>query len=410
MSALPADAETTSSRAAFARPKVYMAVLVALGVSHLMNDTIQSLIPAIYPILKSEFALDFVQIGMITLTFQVAGALFQPAIGLYTDRHPLPYSGALGMIFTLAGLLSLAYASSYPMILVSVTLVGIGSSIFHPEATRAARYASGGRQGLAQGIFQLGGQIGGALGPLLAAFIIVPRGQGSLAMFAAMVIFAMVLLVWTARQQAPIRTEFLAAASHANTHGTQLLHSRGTVLFGLAILTLLMASKLAYLESFRSFYTFYLMDRFGVSISTSQIMLFLIFISSAAGVLLGGIVGDRIGRYRIIWISIMGPLPFTLVLPYVDLFWTGVLTVVINLMMASAFASIMIYAMDLVPERIGLVGGLFYGLNFALGGIAAAILGSLTDGIGLENVYKICSVLPLVGLLTVFLPRLPAKH
>jgi FSR family fosmidomycin resistance protein-like MFS transporter len=318
-----------------------MAVLLALGLSHLFNDAIQSLIPAVYPILKNEFALDFVKIGMITLTFQIAGALFQPAIGLYTDRHPLPYSGPVGMIFSLVGLISLAYASSYPLILVSVTLVGIGSSIFHPEATRSARYASGGRQGLAQGIFQVGGQIGGALGPLFAALIVVPRGQSSLAIFALMAILAMVLLTWTARQQGAIRRQFYALAFHTHAHGKQTLHSPRTVVLGLVVLTILMTSKISYLESFRSFYTFYLIDRFGVSISTSQMMLFIMFIASAAGVLLGGIVGDKIGRYRVIWISIVGPLPFTLLLPYVDLFWTGVLTVIINLIMPSAFASIM---------------------------------------------------------------------
>jgi len=406
MSVASAKADIEATGATFAKPNVYMAVLLALGLSHLMNDTVQSLIPAVYPILKASFALDFVKIGMITLTFQVAGALFQPAIGLYTDRHPLPYSAAAGMIFTLVGLVSLAFASSYPIILVSVALIGVGSSIFHPEATRSARYASGGRQGLAQGIFQVGGQAGAALGPLLAAFIIVPRGQGSLAIFGAMAILAMALLTWTARQQASIRAHFNARASHAGAHAKHARHSRGVVLFGLTVLTILMASKLAYLESFRSFYTFYLMDRFGVPVSTSQVMLFLIFIASAIGVLLGGIVGDRIGRYRIIWISILGPLPFTILLPYVDLFWTGVLTVVINLIMASAFASIMIYGMELVPDRIGLIGGMFYGLNFALGGIAAALLGGLIDSIGIASVYKLCSFLPVLGLLTIFLPRI----
>jgi MFS transporter, FSR family, fosmidomycin resistance protein len=391
--------------AAPARPKVYLAILLALGVSHLLNDTIQSLIPAVYPILKNQFSLDFVQIGMITLTFQVAGALFQPVIGLYTDRHPLPYSTVVGMVFTLLGVVCLAHASSYLLILVSVTLVGIGSSIFHPDATRSARYASGGRHGLAQGIFQVGGQIGGALGPLVAALVIVPRGQTSLAWFASMPILAMALLAWTAGQQALIRTQFMAVFHDATRQRTHQ-HSRGVVGFALFVLTVLMLSKLSYIESFRSFYTFYLIDRFGVSIATSQMMLFVVFISSAAGVLLGGIIGDKIGRYRVIWLSVLGPLPFTLVLPYADLFWTGALTIVINLIMASAFASIMIYAMDLVPNRIGLVGGLFYGLNFALGGIAAAFLGGLTDTIGIESVYRICSFLPLAGLLTWFLPRL----
>ncbi len=307
------------------RPNVYMAVLLVLGASHLLNDTIQSLIPAVYPILKDSFALDFAKIGIITLTFQIAGAVFQPAIGLYTDRHPLPYSAALGMIFTLTGMISLAFAWSYAIILVSVALVGIGSSIFHPEATRSARYASGGRQGLAQGIFQVGGQIGGSLGPLFAAFIIVAYGQGSLAVFAVLPMLAMVLLTWTARQQDAIRTRFDASALKAHAPDSKAARSRPAVVFGLIILTVLMTSKLAYLETFRSFYTFYLMDRFGVSVSTSQVMLFVIFISSAVGVFIGGIVGDRIGRYRIIWISIVGPLPFTLMLPYVDLFWTGVL-------------------------------------------------------------------------------------
>ena len=245
--------------------------------------------------------------------------------------------------------------------------------------------------------------MGGALGPLLAAFIIVPRGQTSLAWFAIMVVLAMALMAWTARQQAAIRAHFTAPGTNTTRQNTR---TRGAVLFGLTILTLLMFSKLAYLESFRSFYTFYLIDRFHVSIATSQLMLFVIFISSAAGVFLGGIVGDKIGRYRIIWISVLGPLPFTLLLPYADFFWTGVLTVIINLIMASAFASIMIYAMDLVPHRIGLIGGLFYGLNFGLGGVAAAILGGLTDTIGIEQVYWLCSFFPLAGLLTWFLPRL----
>ncbi|QFY63095.1 MFS transporter (plasmid) [Rhizobium grahamii] len=392
------------------RPRVHLLVLLALGLSHLCNDTIQSLIPAVYPILKSEFALDFVQIGVITLVFQIAGALLQPAIGLYTDRHPLPYSAVFGMAFTLAGLISLSYASSYVLILISVTLVGIGSSIFHPEATRAARYASGGRQGLAQGIFQVGGQIGGALGPLCAAVFIVSNGRHSLVFFTAMIALAMFLLTWSARQYWSIQSQFEAALRSKGTKDSRPDHSRRTVVIGLAVLTLLMASKLTYLESFRSFYTFYLIDRFGVSVSMSQMMLFVFFISSAAGVLLGGIVGDKIGRYRIIWISILGPLPLTLLLPYADLFWTGVLTVGINLIMASAFASIMIYAMDLVPKRIGLIGGMFYGLNFAIGGIAAAFLGGLTDRIGIEGVYQICSFIPIAGFLAIFLPRLEVRR
>jgi MFS transporter, FSR family, fosmidomycin resistance protein len=392
-------------RTAIVQPTVYMGVLVALGLSHLLNDTIQSLIPAVYPLLKARFELNFAQIGIITLTFQIAGSLLQPAVGLYTDRNPLPYSTVVGLVFTFFGLIGLAHASSYFVTLVSVTFVGIGSSIFHPEATRSARYASGGKQGLAQGIFQVGGQTGGALGPLLAAVIIMSRGQTSLQWFSLMAIFAMALMTWTARHHAGMSAHFEAATAPSGKQKTDRRPSRKTVLIGLLVLIVLMSSKLSYLESFRSFYTFYLIERFGVSIPTSQIMLFIFFLSSAIGVLLGGIVGDRIGRYRIIWISILGPLPLTLLLPHVDFVWTGVLTVLINIIMASAFASIMIYAMDLVPGRIGLIGGIFYGLNFAVGGLAAAFLGGLTDVIGIESVYRICSFLPLVGLLTAFLPR-----
>lgn len=389
------------------QPKAYIAVLLVLGSTHLLNDLIQALIPAIYPIIKDKYALDFVQIGIITLTFQIAGSFLQPLVGHYTDQHPMPYSTAVGMIFTFVGLLSLAFSASYIMILVSVGCIGIGSSIYHPEATRMARYASGNRHGLAQGIFQVGGQVGGALSPLLAALIIVPRGQTTLSWFAVLAILAMVLMIGIARQHTTIRTQFLAATSSpSGASGSHRSHSRAAVWLGLGILSLLMFSKLAYVESFRSFYTFYLMDRFGVSIGTSQLMLFIFFVSSAAGVLLGGIIGDKIGRYRIIWISILGPLPLTLLLPHVDFFWTGVLTVLINLIMASAFASIMIYAMELVSHRIGLVGGLFYGLNFGMGGIAAAILGGMADRIGIERVYQLCSFLPLVGLITLFLPRI----
>jgi FSR family fosmidomycin resistance protein-like MFS transporter len=382
----------------------FLPLLVVLGITHLLNDLIQALIPAIYPILKVEFALDLVQIGMITLTFQIAGSLFQPLVGLYTDRHPLPYSSAVGMGFTLTGITALAFAPSYAMILASVACIGIGSSIFHPEATRMARYAAQGRAGLAQGIFQVGGQTGGAMAPLVAALIIVPWGQQSLAGFAVAPIIAMLLLIRIAGQHDRLREAFHAAAKVAQSRTTAAL-SRGQVRLGLLILVLLMASKLAYLESFRSFYTFYVIETFGVSIPQSQVLLFVIFISSAIGVLLGGMVGDRIGRHRIIWISILGPLPLTLLLPHVGLAGTVALTVLINLIMASAFASIMLYAMELMPGRIGLIGGVFYGLNFALGGLAAAFLGALADRIGLHEVYVICSFLPAVGLVTWFLPK-----
>ncbi|WP_273689855.1 MFS transporter [Ketogulonicigenium vulgare] len=389
------------------RPKTQFAVLIVLGMTHFLNDLMQSLIPAIYPILRESYGLDFVQIGIITMTFQIAGAMLQPVVGYITDRRPSPYSPVAGMMFTLSGLLCLSQAGNYATILISVALIGIGSSIFHPEATRMARYASGGRQGLAQGIFQVGGQAGGAVGPLLAALIIVPRGQGSLSWFAVIALLAMALLVWTGRAHHQNIKQM--AARKAAGGASAPAHAPATIALAMFVLIFLMFTKNAYGESFRSFYTFYLIERFDLSISSSQMMLFLFLIASAAGALIGGIVGDKIGRYRVIWISILGPLPLTLMLPYVDLFWTGVLTVFINLIMASAFASILIYAMDLMPNRIGLVGGLFYGLNFGLGGVAAAILGVIADSYGLDTMYRICALLPLAGLVAWFLPRLDTR-
>lgn len=396
-----------NNTAAVARPKTWMSVLLVLGLTHLLNDLIQSLIPAVYPILREKYQLDFVQIGIITLTFQIAGSLLQPVVGAITDRRPYPYSTVLGMMFTLAGLVGLAYAPSYHLILLSAASIGIGSSIFHPEATRMARYASGGRQGLAQGIFQVGGQAGGAMGPLFAALIIVQRGQESLAWFAVLALFAVALMIWTAGRHDAMKHSFIQSVkAKAKSGQKSKTYPPAVVATGLIVLTLLMFSKNAYNESFRSFYTFYLMDHFGASITTSQFMLFLFLAASAVGALLGGILGDRIGRYKIIWISILGPLPLTLILPYADFHWTVVLTILINLIMASAFAAILIYAMELAPNRIGLVGGLFYGLNFGLGGIAAAVLGALADKTGIENVYWLCSFLPLAGLLAWFLPKI----
>ena len=393
-----------------ARPRTHLAILLILSLTHLLNDLMQALIPAVYPLLKASYALDFVQIGLITLTFQIAGSLLQPVVGWYTDTHPMPYSTVVGMTFTLGGLVALAFAPRYGIVLAAVAAIGIGSSIYHPEATRMARHASGNRQGLAQGLFQVGGYLGGALAPLLAALIIVPHGQRSLVWFSALAVLAMTLMAWTAGAHTEIRNRFTAARVSGAGAGASQPHSSATIAVGLTVLTLLMFSKNAYGESFRSFYTFYLIDRFAVSIQTSQLMLFILLIAAAAGALLGGVVGDRIGRYRIIWISILGPLPFTLLLPYANFFWTGVLTVVINLVMASAFASILIYAMELIPDRIGLIGGLFYGLNFGLGGIAAAFLGGLADHIGIARVYQVCSFLPLAGLLAWFLPRIEERR
>ncbi|MFC5509373.1 MULTISPECIES: MFS transporter [Hyphomicrobiales] len=385
-----------------------MPVLIALSATHLLNDMMQSLIPAIYPIIKTAYGLDFGQIGLITLTFQITASLFQPLVGAYTDKNPMPYSMVVGMGFTLIGLIGLAYAGSYGLLLISAGCVGLGSSIFHPEATRMARNASGGRHGLAQGIFQVGGQTGGALGPLLAAFIIVPRGQASLAWFSATALLAMVLMTWTAGRYAELQRQKAAAApaAKAATGPATPVRSAAAVAFAATVLVILLFSKNAYSQSFSSFYTFYLIGKFGVSVQTSQVMLFLFLASSAAGAIFGGILGDRIGRNKIIWFSILGALPFTLVLPHVDLVWTGVLTIVINLIMSSAFAAILIYAMELMPGRIGLVGGLFYGLSFGLGGLAAAMLGELADRIGIDAVYHLCAFLPAIGLLAWFLPRL----
>ncbi len=378
-----------------------MPVLFALSATHLLNDLIQSLIPAIYPIIKTTYQLDYGQIGMITLAFQISASLLQPAVGFYTDKRPMPYSMLVGMGCTLVGLIGLAFASSYALLLVAAACVGLGSSIFHPEATRMARNASGGKQGLAQGIFQVGGQAGGAMGPLLAAFIIAPLGQRSLSWFSIAALLAMMLMVWIAGQAAnltPMRKKVTGAAAAGPARPT------GKVVFAFFILIVLLFSKNAYNASFTSFYTFFLINKFHVSLETAQLMLFLFLAASAVGALGGGILGDRIGRDRILWFSILGALPFSLMLPFAGLFWTGVLTVIINLIMASSFAAIMIYAMELLPGRVGLVGGFFYGLTFGLGGIAAAMLGGLADQFGIETMYRACAFLPAIGLLAWFLP------
>ncbi|QIB34428.1 MFS transporter [Ancylobacter pratisalsi] len=382
-----------------------MPVLIALSGAHLLNDMMQSLIPAIYPIIKATYALDFGQIGLITLAFQISASLLQPLVGLYTDRHPMPNSMVIGMGFTFVGLLGMAYAGSFSLLLAAAACVGIGSSIFHPEATRMARNASGGRYGFAQGLFQVGGQGGQAIGPLLAAFIVVPHGQTSLAWFCAFALIAMMLLGWTAARHAEFDTARLIRRGDAQD---TILPGRPLVevLPALAILIALLCSKTAYTASFTSFYTFYLIERFDVSVQTSQLMLFLFLVSSAAGVIVGGIIGDRIGRNKVIWFSILGALPFTLALPHVGLLPTAVLTVVINVIMSSAFAAILVYAMELLPNRVGLIGGFFYGLVFGLGGLAAAALGLLADHYGIDAVYQVCAFLPAFGLLAWFLPSL----
>ena len=387
------------------RSKTYLLLLLILSTSHLLNDLMQSLIPASYPLLKEKYALSFVQIGLISLTFQISGALLQPVVGLITDRKAAPYSPVIGMVFTFSGLISLAFAQNYQIILISVVLIGIGSSIFHPEATRMARYAAGNRQGFAQGVFQVGGQTGGALGPIFAAIILVPWGLSSLSIFATFALLAMILLVWIGSKQHEISIEFSKNQKDKKNKNELKILSPFTIFFSLSIMIFLVFTKNFYTESFRSFYTFYLIEHFGLSIQASQLMLFIFLFSAALGVLIGGIIGDKIGRYWIIMISILGPLPLTLILPHADLFWTGILTILINLIMASAFASILIYSIDLLPNRIGFMGGLFYGLNFGLGGIAAGFLGLLTEEYGIETTYLICSFMPLAGLVVWFLPR-----
>jgi MFS transporter, FSR family, fosmidomycin resistance protein len=379
-------------------------ILLALSGAHLLNDLIQSMIPAMYPLLKDAYRLDFAQVGLITLAFQVTSSMLQPLLGFVTDRRPWPYAMVAGMGATLSGVLGLACASSYAMVLMSAALVGLGSAVFHPEATRMARHAAAGQQGFAQGIFQIGGHTGYAIGPLLAAMIVVPRGQTSIAWVSVVALAAMVLMTWTGARYAQMRSSQAAAAKSRPAVTPRPSLPSGHVLWAMGVLIVLLVSKNAYTAAFTSYYTFYLIERFGVTVQVSQVMLFLYLVVGALGVIVGGMVGDRIGRHRVIWISIVGSLPFAILLPYVDLFWTGVLSVLISLVMASAFSSILIYAIDLVPNRVGLVGGLFYGLSFGLAGLAAAALGLVADQIGIVAVFKLCAWLPAFGLLTFLLP------
>ena len=384
-------------------PETALPVLLALSLAHLLNDMMQSLVPAIYPILKDSYGLSFGQIGIITFTFQVTASLFQPAVGFYTDKKPQPYSLALGMAFTLIGLVVLGYAGNYATLLVGAAMVGTGSAIFHPEATRVARMASGGRQGFAQAIFQLGGQGGGALGPVLAAFIVVPNGQSSVAWFAVTALLAMLVLSYVGNWYAAQVPAMTAAKSGQAAAGRAAGAGRG-VGFAVFVLIVLMFSKSAYTASFTSYYTFFMIDRFNVAIETAQILLFVYLAAGALGVLVGGPLGDKIGRRRIIWFSILGALPFSVWLPYADFTTTVVLTVIVAFIMASAFAAILVFAMELLPGRVGLIGGVFYGLVFGLGAVAAALLGELADQTSIATVFQICAWLPAIGLLTWFLP------
>ena len=380
-------------------------ILAAISVSHLLNDTIQSLIPSIYPILKASFQLNFSQIGLIALTLQLTASLLQPVVGMYTDRRPMPYSLVGGMAFSLVGLLLLSVAATLGMILVAAGLIGVGSSVFHPESSRVARMASGGRHGLAQSVFQVGGNLGSSIGPLLAAFIVVPHGQSSLAWCSLIALVAIVLLVRVGRWSAEHRPRRANAAPMAGWEPRPGL-SRKRVIFALAVLVALIFSKYFYLASLSSYYTFYLISRFGLSVQSAQLHLFVFLGAVAAGTILGGPVGDRIGPKYVIWGSILGVFPFTFALPYANLFWTGILTVAIGLILASAFSAILVYAQELVPGRVGTIGGLFFGFAFGMAGLGAAALGRLADLTSIEYVYRLCAYLPLVGMLTAFLPDL----
>ncbi len=382
-------------------------ILISLGFCHLLNDLMQSLIPALYPMLKAQLQLDFTQIGLITLAFQLTASLLQPTIGIYTDRKPQPYSLAIGMGSTLLGLILLSVASDYATVLIAAALVGTGSAVFHPEASRVARLASGGRYGVAQALFQVGGNLGSAAGPLLAAFIVLPRGQGAIAWVSIAALIAMTVLtrvgMWYAARLRPANAAPRAAAAVAPV-------ANARVIFFVFVLMLLVFSKNVYSSGLTSFFTFYLIERFQLPVQDAQVQLFIYMAAVAAGTLAGGAISDRIGRRPMIWISILGALPFTLALPYANLFWTAVLTIIIGLLMASAFPAILVYAHELLPGRVGLVSGVFFGFAFGLGGLGAAVMGSIADAHGIAFVYQLCSYLPAIGLVAWLLPNLERKR
>jgi FSR family fosmidomycin resistance protein-like MFS transporter len=395
---VPAQLQT--GRAAFV-------VLGAITFCHLLNDVMQALLPAIYPMLKSGFALSFGQIGLLTLIFQVTASLLQPIVGLYTDRRPQPYSLPLGMACSLLGMVTLAFANSFSALFAGAALLGIGSSIFHPESSRLARLASGGAHGFAQSFFQVGGHVGSALGPLLAAFVVLPQGRSSIAWFALAALLGICILIGVGRwYKGAVRS----GATKPGRSLRQITLPTSQVRRAMAVLIALIFSKFFYLASITSYYTFYLMHRFGLSIETAQIYLFVFLAASAVGLLVGGPLGDRFGRKRVIWGSILGVLPFTLALPYVGLTATLMLSIIIGLVLSSAFSAIVVYGQELMPGRVGMVSGLFFGLAFGMGGIGAAVLGELADWTSIELVYRVCSFLPLIGILTLFLPNLKEEQ
>lgn len=394
---LPAPASAASS--------TVLPIILAVSSAHLLNDTIQSLLPAIYPILKDELAITFTQIGLITLAFQLTASILQPFVGLYTDRHPQPFSLAAGMFFTLGGVVLLSVAHTFTLVLLAAALIGLGSSIFHPEASRVARLASGGRHGFAQSLFQVGGNAGSALGPLLASVVIAHRSQSRIAWFSLLPVLGFILLT---RVGAWYRDRLAHQQRHPSTSRaapTSPLSPR-RIAATIAILALLIFSKYFYLACLSSYYTFYLIETFSVSVPHAQLFLFLFLAAVAAGTIIGGPVGDRIGRKAVIWVSILGVAPFALLLPHANLFWCAVLTVIIGVILASAFSAILVYAQELLPNRVGLISGLFFGFAFGMGGIGSALLGQLADHTSITFVFEICAYLPLLGLLTAFLPNL----
>jgi FSR family fosmidomycin resistance protein-like MFS transporter len=387
--------------------KTVYSVLFSIAFAHLINDLLQSVIPSVYPILKENFDLSFTQIGLITFVYQLTASILQPFIGFYTDKKPKPYSLTIAMVFTMLGLALLSYSTHFWMILVSVSLVGIGSSIFHPEASRVAFLGSGGRRGLAQSIFQLGGNSGSAIGPLLVAILVAPYGQSNIIWFVLVGVLGMFLL---SKIAAWYKNHLnLRASKKISDEDNTVPFSKKQIKISIGVLLLLIFSKFFYMSSMSSYFTFYLMKRFGLSIQESQFHLFVFLAAVAAGTLIGGPLGDRFGRKYIIWVSILGAAPFTLLLPYADLFWTGVLSVIIGIIIASAFSAILVYAQELMPGKVGMISGLFFGFAFGMGGLGSAILGYLADQTSIEYVYKISSFLPLLGVFTYFLPNVKMK-
>jgi FSR family fosmidomycin resistance protein-like MFS transporter len=397
-----ATASTADPRATSAT----FAVILSLSFCHLLNDMMQSLVPAIFPVLKDSYGLSFAQVGVISLAFQVTASMFQPAVGFWTDKHPQPFSLAIGMASTLVGLLLMSQAVSYGFILLAAGLIGLGSAVFHPEASRVARLASGGRFGLAQSLFQIGGNGGTACGPLLAAFIVVPKGQGSIMWFSLVALLGMVVLFVIGRWYAAQRAAGAVAGKKRTALSTALPLTRRQTGVAVAALIVLLFSKNVYSASMGSYYTFYLIEQFALPVQSAQLLLFVYLAAVVVGTLLGGMVGDRVGRLPVMWFSILGALPFTLALPYLPLGWTVMFSILIAMIMASAFSAILVYAQDLLPGRVGMVAGIFYGFSFGLGGLGAAALGALADVTSIGTVYQVCSFLPLLGLATALLPKL----